>query len=309
MGKKLQILLATCNSELWLGAQLDSIMAQDFQDFEILIRDGGSTDGTMALIRQYQRQFPGKIVFLGQARAKACENFSELLSRSDGDLIMFSDHDDVWMPDKISASVAAYRKLEEQYGVQTPILLFSDAVVVDRQLNVLAPSLIRYQNLDPRQLILRRLILQNVPSGNGMLINRALAELALPIPETAVMHDHWLALTTAAFGKFCFLERPTLYYRQHGDNVFGASHYSLPAFCRRLKLGREKIQARFEQNIVQAVAFGQRYGDRLSPEERGLLADLADWQELGFWERRKRLWRHRLQKSGFLRNLGMYLTV
>lgn len=309
MGKKLQILLATCNSELWLGAQLDSIMAQDFQDFEILIRDGGSTDGTLALIRQYQQRFPGKIVFLGQARARACENFSELLSRSDGDLIMFSDHDDVWMPDKISASVAACRKLEEQYGAETPILLFSDAAVVDRQLNMLAPSLIRYQNLNTRQLTLKRLISQNTPSGNGMLINRALADLALPIPEAAVMHDHWLTLVAAAFGKFGFLDRPTLYYRQHGDNVFGASCYSLPAFYRRLKLGREKIQERFGRNIAQAVAFGQRYGDRLSPEDRGLCAALTHWEDLGFWGRRKLLWHCGLKKSGFLRNLGLYLTV
>ena len=309
MAQKLQILLATYNSEAWLGEQLDSILAQDFPDFELLIRDGGSTDGTQELIRQYQHRAPEKIRFLGQGRARACENFAELLRHSDGDLIMFSDHDDVWMPDKISSFVTAYRELEKQYGGQTPLLIFSDAVVVDRQMNVLHPSLIRYQNLDSRRLTLDRLLLQNAVSGNGMMMNRALADLALPIPETAAMHDHWIALAAAAFGRIRYLEKPTLYYRQHGDNVLGATNYSLFVFLRRLKLGREKIRERFLRNIVQATTFGQRFETKLPPREREMFAALEKWRALGFWGRRKLLWKYRLRKSGFLRNLGMYLTV
>ena len=306
---KLQILLATYNSEAWLEPQLDSILAQDFKDFTLLIRDGGSTDGTREIIGRYRQKHPDRIVFLGRERASACENFSELLRRADGDLFMFADHDDLWMPDKISATLAAYRELEGRFGAQTPLMVFSDAIVADRELNEVSPSLIQYQRLNPHELTLNRLILQNVPSGNEMLFNRALADLALPIPEEAVMHDHWLALAAAAFGHIAYLDRPTLYYRQHGDNVFGATSYSLPAFFRRLKLGRAKIRERFDQNIAQAVAFGERYGARLSPEDRELFAALTEWTELGFWERRKLLWKYRLRKSGLLRNLGMYLTV
>lgn len=306
---KLQILLATYNSEAWLEPQLDSILVQDFTDFTLLIRDGGSTDGTPEIIGRYRQKYPDRIVFLGRERARACENFSELLRCADGDLFMFADHDDLWMPDKISATLAAYRELEGRYGARTPLMVFSDAIVADRELNEVSPSLVRYQRLDPRELTLNRLILQNVPSGNEMLFNRALADLALPIPEAAVMHDHWLALAAAAFGHIAYLDRPTLYYRQHGDNVFGATSYSLPAFWRRLKLGRKKIRERFDQNIAQAVAFGQRYGARLSPEDRELFTALTGWTALGFWGRRHLLWKHRLRKSGLLRNLGMYLTV
>ena len=60
MTEKLQILLAAFNSERYLARQLDSILAQDFQDFEILIRDGGSTDATLELISAYRRKFPEK---------------------------------------------------------------------------------------------------------------------------------------------------------------------------------------------------------------------------------------------------------
>ncbi|MBQ6352210.1 MAG: glycosyltransferase family 2 protein, partial [Lentisphaeria bacterium] len=270
MAKKLQILLATYNSEAYLAEQLDSILAQDFPDFEVLIRDGGSTDGTLPLVARYCEQNPGKIVFVGRERAGACENFSELLKRADGDLFMFADHDDVWMKDKISATLAEYEALERKYGPAEPILVFSDAVVADRRMNVLCDSLIAYQKLDPTRLTLNRLILQNVPSGNEMLFNRALAELALPIPAEAVMHDHWITLVAAKFGKIGFLARPTLYYRQHADNVFGAFRYSLVSFVRRLSCGRKKIRERFERNIVQAVALGRRYGNRLPARDREL---------------------------------------
>lgn len=309
MTEKLQILLATFNSERYLARQLDSILAQDYQDFEILVRDAGSTDATLEMISDYQKKFPGKIVFVGQKRTNACESFSELLKVFDADLLMFSDHDDVWMPDKISVSIAKYGEMKQRYGVETPILIFSDAVVADREMKVISPSLIEYQNLNPHDLTLSRLILQNVPSGNEMLLNRALADLALPIPEEAVMHDHWISLVAAVFGKIEFIERPTLYYRQHGGNVYGASSYSPSFFFRRMKQGRKIIRDRFEQNITQAAVFGQKYGGSLNAHDRELCTALAQWPQLGFWEKRRILWKYHLQKSGFLRNLGVFLIV
>ena len=309
MTEKLQILLATFNSERYLAQQLDSILAQDYQDFELLVRDGGSTDATMELISAYQQKFPGKIIFVGQKRTNARESFSELLKVFDADLLMFSDHDDVWMPDKISVSIAKYEEMKQRYGAETPIMVFSDAVVVDREMKVIAPSLIEYQNLNPRDLSLSRLILQNVPSGNEMLFNRALADLALPIPEEAVMHDHWISLVAASFGKIQLIERPTLYYRQHGDNVYGASAYSPAFFYRRMKQGRNKIRERFEQNITQAAVFGQKYGGSLNAHDRELCTALAQWPRMGFWEKRRTLWKYHVRKSGFLRNLGVFLIA
>ena len=309
MTEKLQILLATFNSERYLAQQLDSILAQDYQDFEILVRDGGSTDATMELISAYRQKFPGKIIFVGQRRTNARESFSELLKVFDADLLMFSDHDDVWMPDKISVSIAKYEEMKQRYGAETPILVFSDAVVVDREMKLIAPSLIEYQNLNPRDLSLSGLILQNVPSGNEMLFNRALADLALPIPEEAVMHDHWISLVAASFGKIEFIERPTLYYRQHDCNVYGATAYSPAFFYRRMKQGRNQIRERFEQNITQAAVFGQKYGGSLNSHDRELCTALAQWPRMGFWEKRRIIWKYHLRKSGFLRNLGVFLIA
>lgn len=169
--------------------------------------------------------------------------------------------------------------------------------------------MIRFQHLDPSHLSLNYLIVQNVPYGNTMLVNRALIDLALPIPTDAVMHDHWLSLVASAFGKIGFVDKALLYYRQHENNVYGASSYSRPTFFYKLKLGPKKLSERFAQNIIQGAAFGRRYADRLSKENLELCKALSAWRELGFWGRRRVLWKYRILKSGILRNLGAFFFV
>ena len=100
-----QILLAVCNSSRFLREQLDSLLAQDMPDFEILIRDGGSADDTMEIVAEYRRKNPEKIKVVGSGPASAVENFSSLLAASAAPLVMFCDHDDVWKPDKIRVTV------------------------------------------------------------------------------------------------------------------------------------------------------------------------------------------------------------
>jgi len=305
----LQILLATYNSSHFLREQLDSIFSQKYQDFEILIRDGGSSDDTLDIISSYRSRFPGKIRLVGSSKASALENFSALLSESASDLVMFCDHDDVWMPDKISVTLEKYREMEKRFGTDTPIMVFTDSEVSDENLNRIFPSMIRFQHLDPKHMDLNRLIVQNVPSGNTMLMNRALVDLAGPIPPDAVMHDHWMTLAAAAMGKIGFVDQATLYYRQHGNNVYGASRYSIPAFLNKLKQGKGKIRRRFGQNIAQAAAFGRRYADRLSSKDREMFRVLSSWQDLGFLTRRRVLWKYRIRKSGILRNIGTFIFI
>lgn len=309
MNGLIQILLATLNSSRFLKEQLDSILKQDYSCFKLLIRDAGSTDTTLQIIRQYQRCFPEKIRFLGSGPACAGENFNHLLEASNADLIMFSDHDDVWMPDKISRTLERYQALAAECCKGTPILVFTDSSVVDPHLKRIADSSLAFQHLNPFKTHLHNLILQNVATGNTMLLNRALVDLILPIPAAAVMHDHWIMLVAAAFGRIGYLEQSTLLYRQHKNNVYGAFHYSLFSLFVKLCQGRKEILKRFYQNTKQAAAFGQRYGRQLSPQDRKFFESLADLEHMGFLEKRLFLIQNHLWKQGFLRNLGMMLMI
>lgn len=54
------VLLATYNGEQFLVQQINSVLAQTFHDFRILIRDDGSTDNTIKILQQYQSKYPEK---------------------------------------------------------------------------------------------------------------------------------------------------------------------------------------------------------------------------------------------------------
>ena len=112
---------------------------------------------------------------------------------------MLADQDDVWLPEKIAVLLGRMRRLEAELGQRTPILVHSDLVVVDSSLRKLHPSFWACRRLDPvRGATLRRLAVENVVAGCSAMINRALAEECLPIPQQAIMHDWWMALVAAA---------------------------------------------------------------------------------------------------------------
>lgn len=119
----------------------------------------------------------------------------------------------------------------------------------------------------------------------------------------------WSCGSFCCFGEIEPLSEPTLLYRQHGGNVFGASGYGAAYFCRKLSLGVREIRERLFRQCRQAGAFRDRFHDRLAPETLALLEDFARLPEAGFLERRRILCRHRIFKSGCLRNFGMFLIV
>ena len=307
--EKIEILLATFQSEAFLAEQLDSILQQTDQNWSILIHDGGSTDRTLAIVQSYVEKYPDKIRLIGSSRASACRNFSQLLGAATAELIMLSDHDDFWLPDKVAETRKKFIEEMGKLPEGTPLLVFSDSEIVDQYLNTVFPSLMDYSNLDPRRLSLARLLVQNVPHGNTMMFNSALCKLAYPIPRRAVMHDGWISLTAAAFGKIAYLDRITLLYRQHNCNIFGASCYSVPSLFKKIYDGKQKLLFRWYMNVSQAQAFLDVNRGRLKPDQLQMLELFAGIKHAGFFKKRYIIFRYGIWKTGIMRNIGMLLVI
>ena len=244
------------------------------QDFEILIHDGGSSDQTVPMICQHAEQYPGKIRFIGSDRVDACSNFAKLLEYADGELFMFCDHDDVWKKEKIARTLEAYQKAEQKYEKNTPLLVFTDLEVVDADLNQRFSSMMKSQKLNTSSFTIERLAVQNAVTGNTMLFNKALRDLALPIPSQAIMHDYWIALTAALLGKIIYLDEPLILYRQHNDNVIGSFKYDMINMLKKLYRSNHELRNTFYKKMDQLTVLLARHSDKLDTEKSAMLASL-----------------------------------
>lgn len=305
----IDVLLATYNSAHYLRTQLDSLIGQTCHEWRLLIHDAGSTDDTPAIIASYVAD-DSRLHYLGSHRLGAVENFAYLWARSDAEYVMFCDHDDVWMPDKIARTMTVMKEAEaaeENRG--KGIMVFTDACVADENLEPLCPSSWAWQGLDPKRRSLGQLLVQNVAAGNTMLMNRKLRELCGEIPSGAVMHDHWISLLACTLGVTVCLSEPTLLYRQHRNNIFGASHYSLLYFLKRAWEGWYRVRARFYLNVAQADAFVDCYGPLLRPSDLKCLKAFASLRRRNWLMRRYILIRWGIRKAGLVRNLATLLIA
>jgi glycosyltransferase involved in cell wall biosynthesis len=282
---RVAILLSTYNGERFLEQQLDSLLAQSHDNFIIVLRDDCSTDSTPSILQRYSDAHPQlfhKIKDDGCNRGPSgsfsllCEY---LLSESsalgfNGDNIVacFCDQDDVWAPNKIELSVAAL--LAAEAGDKSkPVLVHTDLRVVDASLQPIAPSFVSYQGLEIERHAFAHLAVSNLVTGCTACFNGALLRVALPVPKRAIMHDWWLAMVAAGFGKLVFLEETPIAYRQHGSNAVGAKPKKIEqeaaGFIARL-FALER-NAHLVDVAKQAREFSRSFGSQLSFAQRRAL--------------------------------------
>ena len=171
---KVNILLSTYNGEQYLKEQVKSIQDQTYQDWQLLIRDDGSTDGTVEIIQELVAQ-DERIRFINQGAIEnlgVIKSFHALLKYEKADLYCFSDQDDVWLPEKIALQVAEAAK----HPQEVPLLVYTDLKVVDENLNVQHESMIRTHSDHANTELIQELT-ENTVTGGVAMINHALADL------------------------------------------------------------------------------------------------------------------------------------
>jgi glycosyltransferase involved in cell wall biosynthesis len=307
---RVDILLATYNGGRFLAEQLRSIERQTHAAWRVIARDDGSTDDTRAILADFRSRHPAAVELVedDNSRLGATGNFHRLLQRSTAGYALFCDQDDVWHPTKIEKLLGLARKHEKE-GV--PLLVHSDLEVVDQNLKLLAVSFWRYQFINPANCQCSRLLVQNVVTGCACLFNAALRSAALPVPPEAIMHDWWLALVAASAGEIRWTGEATVRYRQHGTNDTGAKHWgsayilgTAGEFFRR-RAFREKVLA-YQQ---QAAALIRREGLSIPENTRAVLQEFAVLHAQPYPRRMGVLLRHRILKTGLIRNFALLARI
>ncbi len=231
---KVNIVLSTYNGARFLAEQLESIQKQTFTDWQLLIRDDGSTDITPQIIAEFVKADP-RIHFINEHDRQnfgVIKNFFTLVKYEKADYYFFSDQDDVWLPDKMATM------LDEviHHDKSQPLMIYMDLSVVDQDLNVTHPSMICSQSHHANTTLLAELT-ENTVTGGVAMINHALAE-KWEDTDDVIMHDWYLALLATATGKLVYIDKPGELYRQHDNNVLGAR-----TFRKRLAKWLNPLQA------------------------------------------------------------------
>ena len=297
--EKIAVLLAAYNGRNFIREQLDSLLAQTFQEWTLFIHDDGSTDGTPEILSEYAERFPEKIVLIdAPSKGSAGDNFMFLLNSVDAPYIMFCDQDDVWLPQKIEKT---YQRMKEVENGR-PALVFSDLQIVDQDLKIIAPLMSGYQKLDMTKHRVEDFLAENVITGCTMMIDRPLAELSRKCqdPSQIIVHDWWAALVAAKFGVISCIEEPLIKYRQHGENSIGAKRFGLQYIKERVT-HMESIRKRLEATRIQAGHFSSVFD--LGAED--VVTQYADIAEKNKIYRLRFYAENHIRKSGFARNVGL----
>ncbi len=302
------ILLAAYNGENYIQEMVDSILAQTFLDWHLVLSDDGSTDATASLLEDYAQRHSDKITHYRSGMKFGCaeKHFMHLLSVfHETPYIMFCDQDDIWHADKIEKTLGKMQQIEDP---ALPALVHTDLRVVDRNLNVLNPSFCDMSNIDGSKMALNQLLIQNVVTGCTMMINHNLAALACcQIPEKGMMmHDWWLAILAAAFGKTGFLKEATIDYRQHGNNSVGAKNirsvsYLWKRFC------AHDFRDSMANIAGQAELFLSCFRQHLSKADAAMIKDFASICKISWFKRNCIFLKYRIYKHGFTRIVAQIL--
>lgn len=279
------IALATWNGARFLPSLLDSIVAQSYPNWRLVVRDDGSSDRTSEILATFAEHHKSRVELVQDDRVRlgVTRNFEAAVRRCTANYVAFADQDDIWLPDKLQHTVQRLLAVEEEVGKATPILVHTDLRVVDAALGLIAPSFMRMMRLDPLAgATIKRLLVRNVVTGCTMLANRALVDAASPVPEAAVIHDWWLALVGACLGRVEFIDERTVLYRQHGTNSIGAvDGWSLHSTLARLLGARAAIGRRYGQ----AAALSEILSAYLFPQTREDIDRFSRLGSIGLWRR------------------------
>ena len=126
---KVQVLLSTYNGQEFLEEQVKSILNQQGVHTHILVRDDGSTDNTLSVLKKLKRKYPDRLDYFLDKNIGYKKSFIELMKDTslDFDYFAFSDQDDFWKPKKLEIGISKIKSINKPYKLYASTVIISDS--------------------------------------------------------------------------------------------------------------------------------------------------------------------------------------
>ncbi|QUO33450.1 glycosyltransferase family 2 protein [Faecalicatena sp. Marseille-Q4148] len=216
---RISVAVVTYNGVRYLEQQLVSILNQLGEEDEVVISDDGSNDGTIDLIRSFQKT-DSRIRLISGPGKGVKKNVEHALLHTRGKYIFLADQDDIWIDTKVETVLNCFRE-------KHCMVVIHDAHVFagENPEEFMMDSFFDFRNAGAGVV---KNIVKNSYIGCCMAFRRELLETVIPIPSRIEMHDQWIGvLGDALFGESCFYRKPLLLYRRHGENQSDMKHYGI----------------------------------------------------------------------------------
>ncbi len=204
----ISVVLAAYNGEKYIEEQINSILMQLSVIDELLISDDGSVDETISIVHNIMQR-DDRVKLLKGPHKGFVRNFEHAISHCRGDIIFFSDQDDIWLENKVCTIMKCFEQNADISCIR------HNAIVIDTVGNVLIESYNKFRKSNVGYI---RNIIKNTFTGCCMAMRSDWVNKLLPIPE-GIFHDVWLGCLSCYFNKAVVIEDKLIKWRRHENNV------------------------------------------------------------------------------------------
>ena len=237
----ISIIIPTYNREKYLEESINSALNQNYDNFEVLVIDDGSTDDTEKMVKSLKDT---KLRYYKKPHTGAPETRNFGLSHANGEYIIWLGSDDVLLPDVLK-KYGRIASRNEKFDI-----IYSDLLITDEKLNVIRK--LEYENWDKREKeMLSRFIMGNIIPDGGTLIKKTCYTLVGFYNEKFKRaHDYEWWTRIVKYAKFRHSGITAYKWRWHDSNMSSESvqiDHSYDALIVKMMLDRYKLKDLFPQ--------------------------------------------------------------
>lgn len=300
------ILMATHNGEKFLHEQLSSINDQTFNEWDLMVSDDHSSDGTSQIISDFKNFSLNNIRYEKGPGKGFVHNFFHLvlLAPETYDLFFFSDQDDVWINTRMKEVISLFKDTKKNNSSKVPTIYFSNTALIN-QLGIKIKDF--KKNLCPS---FSNALIESAGSGNTMVLNKeafkilksSLKQITL---DKIVSHDWWAyQVITGSNGTVIYDKKCLVQYRQHSNNLHGSNALIMSKLRRLISILKKEFSSMLDRQLSELIKI-----DTLSQKNRDLL---IEYQSLRKRYRIKLMIfsiQNDIQRSKILENIAYYLAI
>jgi glycosyltransferase involved in cell wall biosynthesis len=215
--RKVSVLMPTYNYARYLPLAIKSVLSQSYSDFELIIVDDCSTDGSKELVEEWKLSDDRVVAVYHDKNRGVAEARNSGLAVSSGEFIAFCDSDDVWLEDKLRVQFDALSKAPE-VGI-----LHSDSAIIDCIGNLTGErfsALYHRKNQPLSGALLEELCQRNFLCVPTVILRREAIKFAGGFDVSLRSLEDWVCWTKISSKySFSYIDEVLAHYRIHGESL------------------------------------------------------------------------------------------